>query len=444
MGMLARVGQVLGGLRSRLLARAADPFEVGWRNGGGSFGTFVRRNVELWLRNYGEHSRLQSVVRRVARDVAAVKWQVYQEQDGEMGPEGRSRRRALRKHPLKTLWDKPHPWFSGTKFRYLLQVHLELAGEAFILVKRTPGTLVPKELWPIPPHWVTRIPGPGRPYWEINLNGKVEQVPIGEIIWLQDPDPLNPYGRGLSVASAIDDEVAQNEWANKWNNQFFRNAARPDFVIGVPGVEPKDYDRLRAQWEEKHQGFWNAFRPAFLSADAKVHLLTRGQKDMDFVSMLRYLRDAIFQNWQVPPEIMGVVENSNRATAEAAMFLYALNVLVPRLQFIAEEMAYWLVPLYGEEDLALDYESPVQETKEFRLNQTSEGLKNGALKRNEWRVANGWDPDPDHGDVYLVPRNTFEEGPQAQNPPDDEPQQPKKKPASEPEPEEDSDAEPDA
>lgn len=400
----------------RIEVRGVDPTEAGWRGTGGRwFGGISRRNVELWLQNFGEHSRLQSVVRRVSKDTAAVRWQVFRELEGEVGPDGNPKRVPLRKHPLAQLWNRPHPTFSGTKLRYLLQVHLELAGEAFLLIRRRQGSLVPEELWPIPPHWVTELPREGQPWWTVNVGGSPERIPVGEILWLQDPDPLNPYGRGLGPASAVDDEVSQSEWANKWNNAFFRNAARPDFVIGIPGINPQDYDRLRTQWEERYQGFFNAFRPAFLSADAKVHMLTRGHQDMDFIEMLRFLRDAIFQNWQVPPEIMGVVENSNRATAEAAMFVYAQNVLVPRLEFLKDEMAMWLTPLFGgDADLVLDYQNPVKETQEFRLKQASEGFKLGAIKRNEWRAANGFDPDPEHGDVYLTPLNILQQGPGAE------------------------------
>ena len=45
-----------------------------------------------------------------------------------------------------------------------------------------------------------------------------------------------------------------------------------------------------------------------------------------------FLRDAVLEHFGVPREIMGITESSNRATSEAAQYIYAQNVLTPRLK----------------------------------------------------------------------------------------------------------------
>ena len=52
---------------------------------------------------------------------------------------------------------------------------------------------------------------------------------------------------------------------------------------------------------------------------------------MDFTQSRKDLRDGVNAHFGVPPEILGIVENSNRATATQAKIIYAENVLTPRL-----------------------------------------------------------------------------------------------------------------
>ena len=67
------------------------------------------------------------------------------------------------------------------------------------------------------------------------------------------------------------------------------------------------------------------------------------------------------------------------------------------------------MPLYDDPLLEVDYESPVKETQDFKLQKASEGLTRGAITVNEWRAINGW-PPIEGGDVRLVPQNTAPNG----------------------------------
>ena len=52
--------------------------------------------------------------------------------------------------------------------------------------------------------------------------------------------------------------------------------------------------------------------------------------------MRKFLRDTIYQTYGIPPEVLGIIENSNRATADAAMYIYGILVLTPRLNKMRE------------------------------------------------------------------------------------------------------------
>jgi HK97 family phage portal protein len=389
-----------------------DVFNLGFDSGPSAASR--RLDVKGWLEKYGTNAALQMVARRVASDVALVKWHLYKRLPGEAGPQGPPKEEIF-DHPLLKIWKRPNPMIVGFQFRYLIQLYLELQGECHIIIQRKPGTLQPEALWPVPKTWVAQCPTPEAPYWRFTLGKSLsEPIPPGEVMWLHDPDPLNPYARGLGVARSLDDEVSQDEWMNKFNSQFFRKGAHPGAVIAMEGVAPEVAEKIKANYEQKYSGFWNAFKTAWIGVprQGKVHFkqLTSSHKDMDFNEGKRQKRDAILQAWNMQRFEVGINEDVNRASAQASADGKARNVTLPRVVYLEEAFEIYLVPLFGDSSLMLTAENPVKETEEFRLAKSSEGWITGAITRNEWRKENGFDPlPPEQGDVLQPPLNVGNE-----------------------------------
>ncbi|HEY7680404.1 MAG TPA: hypothetical protein VIC04_07770, partial [Terriglobia bacterium] len=113
------------------------------------------------------------------------------------------------------------------------------------------------------------------------------------------------------------------------------------------------------------------------------------------------MRDTVMQVEGLPPELQGVIENSNRATIDSADYLFARWTLVPRLEFLRATIQERLVPDYDER-LILDYESPVAEDKEFHLKVAQAAPWSTMI--DEWRAMRGEEPMPnDQGKVFMVP-----------------------------------------
>ena len=68
-----------------------------------------------------------------------------------------------------------------------------------------------------------------------------------------------------------------------------------------------------------------------VDGNVTVTKLAENMRDMDMTEGRRFLRDAVLEHFGVPREIMGITESSNRATSEAAQYIYAQNVIMPRL-----------------------------------------------------------------------------------------------------------------
>jgi capsid portal protein len=65
---------------------------------------------------------------------------------------------------------------------------------------------------------------------------------------------------------------------------------------------------------------------------------------MDLNALRKGLRDFIRMNWRIPPEIVGDLTSSNKATAWAAHDNLAKNCIVPRAEFLRTEFQMRLMP----------------------------------------------------------------------------------------------------
>lgn len=357
------------------------------------YGEPPKRSSKQWIELYGKSPRLRPVY-KIAKDVAASEWNLY-------ASKSKKNRQEVEEHPLIDLLMKPNQKMTNYTLFYLTQVYFGLRGECGWLIERN-GLGIPSELWPVPPHWVLLTPSVDRPYYLVmTYYGKSLKIAEEDMIWLVDPDPANPYGRGLGAAEGIGDEVETDEYMAKWAKRFFFNDAKPPVIIEAPGMQEEQTKRLEEKWMEKYSGTNNAHKPAFMSWSGKVTEIGKGQKEMDFVESRKFLRDTANQHFLMPPEVMGIIENSNRATIDAADYLYTKNVLKPALTLFQELLNIHVCPLFDEK-LYLEFENVVPEDKMYNLRVANDGLQRGAVMVNEWRVANGLEPT-EGGDVFYIP-----------------------------------------
>ena len=173
----------------------------------------------------------------------------------------------------------------------------------------------------------------GHPYYTVRLtNGLLMEVSVDDMFVMKDLNPLDPFKRGLGQSEALADEIETDEYAAKFQKRFFFNDATPNLVIGMPKSTPEQRQRFRAEWLERFRGMFQSHGVATVNGDVTVNKVGDTMKDMDMVNGRTFLRNAVLEHFGVPREIMGITESSNRATSEAAQFIYAQNVLMPNLR----------------------------------------------------------------------------------------------------------------
>ena len=355
------------------------------------------RNSQEFLETYTHSPRL-SPVTKISTDLSNVPGKLFR-----VLPDGT--RDEITDHPFLDFMARPNPLPHMTRSALwkLHETYLMIKGEGQAIIERDAAGY-PAELWPIPPHWVVDIPRLDYPYFTIrSRDGLQMAVPVEDMFIVRQLNPLDPYGRGLGDAEPVADEIETDEYMAKWAKKFFFNDATPPVLLAAPGITKDEYDRFQAAWNDRHRGIGNSHKMGIIPRDVTVNKLVDSQREMDFSESRKDLRDAVNAHFGVPPEIMGIVENSNRATATQAKIIYAENVLTPRLLARQDAINAQLLPAWGE-DLLWEYDDIVPEDTEFRLQMANAGLSGSALLLDEWREANGFDPLPGGaGKVLFIP-----------------------------------------
>ena len=186
-------------------------------------------------------------------------------------------------------------------------------------------------------------------YCIFDTNGQLMEVPVDDMFVMKDLDPYDPFKRGLGQSEALADEIETDEYAAKFQKRFFFNDATPNLIIGMPKSTDEQRKRFRAEWLERFKGVFQSHGVATVNGDVTVNKIGESMKDMDMVNGRTFLRNAALEHYGVPREIMGITESSNRATSEAAQFIYAQNVLMPILRRREEAINHQLIPWFGDD-----------------------------------------------------------------------------------------------
>jgi phage portal protein BeeE len=145
-----------------------------------------------------------------------------------------------------------------------------------------------------------------------------------------------------------------------------------------------------------------SFRPLFLGRKIDIKELQGNMEQLQMVPLRKHEREAIIQVFGLPPEKLGLLQNSNRATIVAADHHWTADVLRPRLERLRRVMQRELVPLFDDR-IIIDFDTPVARDEEMQL--ATMKAASHAFTVNDWRKRAGMESAAD-GDVYVVPLNS--------------------------------------
>lgn len=354
--------------------------------------TPARADARTLLKLYRKNPWVRSIVSRVAQAAARQAWYV-EDKDGN--------REDV--HPALDFIRSGWGVLRGKKaLQAVVSAHM-LSGEALLVAGRNRAGL-PIGFAVLTSDQVEDIPNHNSPFFMVKtpLGGRKSFDP-DDCIWIHDFDPADLYGRGVSVTGAAAEDIETDAQATKWLNSYFKNSARPDMIIS--GTKDDELsqgvkDAFEASWMQKLRGVVNRGRPLFTDKPIEVQEIGSGLRDNQAAEIKPLLKSTIAEIYGVPPEVLGRIENSNRATIDSADYLFARMLVDPVLSLIHGELQPFLDIEFGlaAEGLRLCYESPIAEDSEPFFKAAA--IDKTAFTKNELRAAAKKRPVPD-GDKPL-------------------------------------------
>ena len=358
------------------------------------------------LKSFGKSPATFSAINMISNRVSAAQWYVFRPMLKNGKPavdiyQPGAEEREIEGHPVIDLMNNFNDDMPGVLGWYITSAIKELVGSCYWIVKKDGN--IPTEIYPMLPEWMQKRNAGG---YEFKMpDNVVRTIPEENVIRIWTPDPSNPYGNGgIGIANVLADEISAHELTTKFENAFFENSG-PEKIMTFEGISNEEVERLKLAFKNEYTGFKKAWKNAIFNVKADVQQLGYTFNDMQFSELKSSSIDTITQTFGIPPELLGKVDNSNRATIQAAETIFARNVLNPRLNQYKSSIQK-LMKLYPQGDsLVLSYRPVVQEDKEFKLEVMKANA--AAFTRDQWLMMAGFDPVGD--DTRYVPINIMEQ-----------------------------------
>jgi phage portal protein BeeE len=385
--------------------------------GRSTFNVSPRRGVPAVLDAYRTVPWLRSVVDVVAGAVADTTWRVYlparegvsltpllscarKEKRDKLVAEMVADRALVEvsNHLFLALWVSPNDELTGRSCVKLLQVHLDLAGEAFLHLIRSPAGQV-LGYWPLPPHTVQMVPDGVNDRYYVFYAGQRSVVLPPDMVYLRHLDAYDPRGRGAGQGVALGDEVDSSEAISRMLKSYFQRGGKPDAIVGLEGAMegamPADEQAadLQKRLDASHGGPEQAGKLFVASGKMSWARFDSSFKDTELPKINAGLYDFIRHNYGVNPEVFGDMRSVNRAQSVEAKYNLAEYAILPRCEFWRTELQLRLLPLLGGRAfLDFDDPRPAEWERTFRV---MAAQPSPAFTYNEQRALAGYAPLPE-------------------------------------------------
>ena len=318
------------------------------------------------METYGDDGVVFPIVNRLMSATSSVEWKLW----SKSSTGAKEDRTEITSHGVLDLLNNPNPFMSRQQLMAHGQQHNDLTGETNLIVGRAAGITYPIDLYPCRPDRLQPVPDRDRflAGWVYSLGSERVPLELDEILRWYQPSPLDPY-RGMGAIQSIMRRLDSEKYGQEWQAAFFANSARPGGVIEVDRrLGDDEFEEMTTRWRQQHQGVSKAHRVAVIENGAKwVDTAAFSMRDLQMAELSGVSRDVALVAFGFPKSVLGIVEDVNRANAEAGEYLFARWLTVPRLDSWKGMFNRQLLPLFGKDlnkKVELDYESPVPENSE--------------------------------------------------------------------------------
>lgn len=306
-------------------------------------------------------------------------------------------------HEVLDLLNRPNQYQTGFELLREISISLDLQGNAYVLKNRAETSNEIVELHLLRPDWVKVIPSEEKlvDHYEYRaVGGIVQNFQPEDVIHIKEPNPKSSFYGMPTVKPAL--EVIRNMvFAIRWNQNFFYNNARPDFLIYTKSrMQDKDRNAFKQAWDSQFRGLERSNRFGFLyGEDTKIEILTKTLREMEFSKLIETSATEILAAFRVPQVLLGR-KGVNRAETESQIYVFLSETVEPRVKHIFDKLNEFLVEEYGS-DLFLDWVDVTPENRESVILEYDNALKNNWMVINEVRDRESLPPLEGGWDFYL-------------------------------------------
>lgn len=369
----------------------------GWM-GIGNASTRIGTSYDAQAREgYAGNATVFRCIRMRAQACASIPWLLYSD---------RTKKKEIEAHPLLDLLSRPNENDSASVLVENISAYLDLCGNAYLysppVTNHHPMELYVLRSGSVTPVWTST----GLTHYQYALeDGTMQHFLPQDVMHLKLWNPLDPR-TGLSPLSAAALNVAAKNEAGKWNHAVLMNGGRTSGMLSTDQKLNKEQrEALKKDWREKHAGAGNAGKMMVLESGLHWEQTGLTPQDMDFMNAMKWNTREICQVFDAPPQLIGDKDASTYSNyIEARKALYMEGV-IPRMTFIRDALALWLVPKYDRtRKLFLDYDKDGIDALQENRTELWKRIRDATwLTINEKRAATGYEDVGPDGDVVLVP-----------------------------------------
>ncbi|PWV99423.1 phage portal protein [Mangrovibacter plantisponsor] len=318
---------------------------------------------------------------------------------------GKGKEKATSERLYKLLSLKPNDYMTPQEFWELVVLCLCLRGNFYAYKVKALGEVV--ELLPLDPGAVTpKLNNQWQPVYRVTFPDGSTDVLGQEDIWhvriltLDGLVGLNPiaYAReAISLGLATEEHGAR----------LFGNGAVTSGVLRTEQqLSDIAYNRLKADFEAKHQGLANAHKPMILEMGLDWKSMALSAEDSQFLETRKFQLEEICRLFRVP---MHMVQNTDRATfnnIEELGMGFINYSLVPYLTRIEQRINIGLVrdSKQGTYYAKFNVGALLRGDMKSRFEAYATAINWGMYSPNDCLELEDRNPRPG-GDVYLTPMN---------------------------------------
>lgn len=339
-----------------------------------------------------------SCVRVLAESVGMLPCSLYEQLET-------GNRRAVRERLNRLLSVNPNNYMTPQEFWELLIACLCLRGNFYAYKVKALGEVV--ELLPLDPSSVTpKLNSKWEPEYQVTFPDGRHDTLTQDDIWHVRIFTLDGL-TGLSPIAYAKQAVGLGLATEEHGSRLFGNGAVTSGVLQTDQYLKDDaWERLKTDFEKRHQGLANAHKPMILEMGLKWQQISMTSEDAQFLETRKFQLEEICRIFRVP---LHMIQNTDRATFNNIENLgigFINYSLVPYLTRIEQRINAGLVKPSKQGVFYAKFNAGalLRGDMKSRFDAYATGINWGIYSPNECRELEELNPR-EGGDIWLTPMN---------------------------------------